>query len=181
MRVVFVLGSLNALTAWKLAALNIDSIYYFSAAEFILPKFPIACYRLPSPQMDALKESNIVEHCIERNIMQVASMGDDAALMRRALRLSELRVEARCYLSAIAYIQDKLMLAENDIEAVIFSSHYLISEDVLPLAGLNVCWYHMLHSRFLGLVPGLSRLSRLSFLIQILCAGNFPIIRNLKR
>jgi len=178
MKVVFVLGSLDSLTAWKLAALNVDCIYYFSATEFALPKFPIACYRLPSPQMDALKESKIVEHCIERNIIRVASMGEDAALMRRALRLSELRVEARCYLNAIAYLQDKLMLADDKIETVIFSSHYLISEDVLPLAGFNVCWCPILHSRFLGLVPGLSRLI---FLIQVLGAGNFPRIRGLRR
>lgn len=178
MRVVFVLGSLNALMAWKLAALNIDAIYYFSASELILPEFPIACYRLSSPQIDALKESYIIENCIERNIMRIASMGDDTELMRRALRLSELRVEARCYLNAIAYLQDKLMFAGKDIEAVIFSSHYITSEDVWPLAGLNVFWYHMLHSRFLGLVPGLSRLN---FLIQVLGVENASSVRNLKR
>ncbi len=177
MRVAFVLGSLNASIAWRLAALNVDSIYYFSAAIFTLSEFPIACYRLPSPQMDAMKESNIVEHCIERNITRVASKGDDGQLMCRALRLSELRMEARYYINAIAYLQEKLMLADNKIEGVIFLSHYVAPEDVSLLAGLNVFWYHKLNSRFLGLFPGLRRLN---FLFRKLGVGNFSRTRNLE-
>lgn len=156
MRAIFLLGSLNSMAARQLLGLNSDIIYYFSTHEVSLPGSRISCYRLPNPQVDALKESTIVECCIERNILSVASLGDDAALMRRALRLSELRIEARSYLNAIAFLQKGLLTEKKTIQSVIFVSHYLCSEDVTSALQMNISWCPALHSRFFSLFPGLN-------------------------
>lgn len=167
MRVVFVLGSLNLMAAWQLVGLQADCIYHFSAREITLSEFPVPCYRLANPQLDALQESAIVESCIERNISQVARAGGDATLMRRALRLSELRVEAKCYLNALECIQQRLMPAGGAIESVTFVSHYLLPADVPPFLDLRCDWHQVPHTRFWALIPGLSRLV---FLFQLVGA-----------
>lgn len=167
MRVVFVLGTLNAMMGRQLADLKADCIYHFSASECPLSDFPVPCYRLVNPQLDALEESVIVENSIERAIAYVAKPGDDAALMRRALRLSELRVEARCYLNAIGFLQRQLIPAGRANESVTFVSHYLQSTDVSFPPRLRIYWHQVPHTRFLGLIPGLSRLV---FLLQVVRA-----------
>lgn len=164
MRVAFVLGTLNVMLARQLAGLKVDCMYHFSAHELSLPGFPVPCYRLVSRQLDALKESAIVESGIERSIAHVAKSGDDAALMRRALRLSELRIEARCYLNAVEFIKRQLRPAESAIESVIFVSHYLQSADVSSFPSTRIYWHQVPHTRFLGMIPGLSRLI---FLFQV--------------
>ncbi|WP_313055169.1 hypothetical protein [Pseudomonas lopnurensis] len=158
MRAIFLLGSLNSMAAGQLRSLNGNVIYYFSTHEVSLPGSRISCYRLPNPQSDALKESAIVECCIERNILSVASLGDDAALMRRALRLSELRIEARSYLNAIDFLQKSLLTEKKTIRSVIFVSHYLCCEDATSALqmNMNISWRPVLHSRFFSLFPGLN-------------------------
>ena len=168
MRVAVVLGTLNAMAAWKLTALKVDCIYHFSANELSLPKFPISILRLLAPQLDALQEAAIVERCIDRNIGCVVTSVDDATLMRRALRLSELRVEARCYLNAVKFIQQQLKSAACPIESVLFVSHYLGSADIPYFSSdINLQWHHVPHARFLGMTPGLSRLV---YLFQLITA-----------
>ncbi|MCQ4268866.1 hypothetical protein NAV28_16715 [Pseudomonas stutzeri] len=170
----FVLGPLNVMMARQLFGLKVDCMYHFSADEFSLPDFSVSCQRLPDPQLDALKEAVIVESCIDRAIFHVANSGCEA-LMRRALRLSELRVEARCYLNAIEFLQRELISTGAAIESVIFVSRYLQPTDVfLPKSPID--WHQVLHTGFLGLVPGLSRLV---FLWQIF--GGQSIKRHGKR
>ena len=158
MRIAFVLGSLNAMAAWQLLSLKVDCVYYFSSHELSLTEYPVKLRRLANPQLNILEESDIVERCIERNISNLAALGGDAAVMRRALRLSELRVEARCYLNAVELLQKQSSQAGTSIESVTVVSHYIFSEDVLPTSSISMCWHHAVHTRFLGLIPGLSRL-----------------------
>lgn len=165
MRVAFVLGTLNIMMARQLAGLKTDCMYHFSTRELALAGFPVSCLRLANPQLDALKEAAIVESSIDQAIAYVAHSGHDAALMRRALRLSELRIEARCYLNALDLIQRELIPAGRMIESITFVSHYLQPADVSSLPGLRIYWHQFPHTRFLGLIPGLSRLV---FLWQII-------------
>lgn len=158
MRVAAVLGPLNAITAWQLVALKVDYIYYFSAHDSLPPKLPIACSRLENPQLNALQESAIVERCIERNIECTGDSNCDATLMRRALRLSELRVEARCYLNIIDYIKEQGRFNAETIESLTIVSHYLVAADVPSSSCIRINWFYVPHTRFLGLIPGLGRL-----------------------
>lgn len=103
-----------------------------------------------------MKETDIVESCIERNILRLASLGDDADLMRRVLRLSELRIEARSYLNAVAFLQKSSLAERKAIRSVTFVSHYLCSEDATPALQMNISWCHALHSRFFILFPRLN-------------------------
>ncbi len=167
MRVAFVLGPLSPIMARQLLGLKTDCIYHFSAHELSLTDFSVSCHRLPSSQLDALKEAVIVESCIDRAIVHIAN-SDCEALMRRALRLSELRVEARCYLNAIEFLQREIISVGAVIESVIFVSHYLQPVDV-SLPKLRTDWHQVPHTRFLGLIPGLNRLV---FLWQILGGRN---------
>ena len=159
MKALFILGSLNAPTAWWLATLEIDHIYHFSAQELSLPGFPIPCLRLANPQVNALKESAIVESCIDRNIVYVTGLDCDISLMRRALRLSELRVEARSYLNVIELIRRQTNSNVEPIKSLTIVSHYLVAADTSEFfSSVRTDWLHVSHTRFLGLIPGLNRL-----------------------
>lgn len=158
MKWAVVLGPLNAIAVWQLVALEVDHIYYFSAQESLLPKLPIACSRLDNPQLNVLQESVIVERCIERNIEHISDSACDNALMRRALRLSELRVEARCYLNIIDHIQKQHKFNAENLESLIVVSHYLVAADIPPSSCVNIIWLHVYHKRLLGLIPGVGRL-----------------------
>ena len=157
MRLAVVLGPLNAITAWQLVALKVDHIYYFCAQEPLLPRLPIACSRLDNTQINVLQESEIVECCIERNIEHISDSACDNALMRRALRLSELRVEARRYLNIIDYIKKHYSFNAKKIESLIVISHYLMAADISS-PSVHINWFYVPHTRFFGLIPGLGRL-----------------------
>lgn len=158
MRVIFVLGTLSAMPAWRLAELKADRIYHFSAYNFSPPGLLVACHRLSSPQLNSRIESTIVEASIERSIGFISRPGDDEALMRRALRLSELRLEARCYLNAVELIRQGRLSVEEGVESVVFVSHYLLPSDVPSFTEFSVEWKQVPNMRFVGFIPGIGRL-----------------------
>ncbi|WGI26630.1 hypothetical protein QEN58_06100 [Halomonas alkaliantarctica] len=154
MRLLFVLGSLSERSASRFLTLNPDLVYHFSDKNIFSSHDPVSYKCLPSPQLNPKIESAIVESSIERNIKNIANPGGDAAIMRRALRLSELRIEAKCYLNAINFIKQKKTSDDISHDTIIFISHYLLPSDVLMHEELNVEWHQVTNTRFLGLIPG---------------------------
>lgn len=158
MKVIIVLGTLHKNIVQELFRTKEGLVFHFSPYEYLIPSCPLTVFRLPNPQLNALGEAEIVERCIDRNIVAVSSLGDDESIMRRALRLSELRIEARCYLNAMEALRSDQF--DNDIDSVTFVSRYICAEDVMSDAAMSTSWRYVAHNRLLGAVPGLVHISK---------------------
>lgn len=160
MKAAFVLGPITTLASRRLSGLNVDKVFYFSTHESSIAKeINLSQYsRLDVIQLNPKDESEIVERCIERNFRRISTRIGNNSVMRRALRLSELRIEARCFLAAVNFLKIKKREDNSSIDSVIFVSHYIVADDISVVSAVPMSWAHVPHSRFFGLLPGLSRL-----------------------
>ncbi|WP_139839396.1 hypothetical protein [Halomonas sp. CSM-2] len=170
MKRIFVLGPLSAKSAWQLENLKADCIYYFSDNKILSSEGSVSYHCLPNPQLNPKIESAIVESAIERIIQYMDMHLNDAAIMRRALRLSEIRIEARCYLNAIEFIKQNNICTDRSEESVFLISYYLLSSDVERLDEFNIDWLQVPNTRFVGLIPGFRYLL---YFLRVINANSF--------
>lgn len=158
MKVAFVLARLSPELALQLEESGFDQIFHFSTDKVSQSKLSVPCFHLQNAQLNAIGEAVIVERCINRNISKLTKSVEYANLLRRALRLSELRVEARSYFNAMEILDKKVEDNFYSEDLVTFYSHYLVPDDVGSFNFHNVKWEPVLNKRFLGLFRKLSRI-----------------------
>lgn len=160
MKVVFVLGTLTDSLHRELSRRSFDKIYCYSNSLKKADKSSKILLVLENPQSDLRNEDLIVGRFADRVVSNVSLNANDAPLIRRALKLSVVRLEARFYLNALDVLSARKSSCESEI---FFISNYLAPEDVGQDCSSVYEWESAVHDRFSHVIPCL-----------------FPVVRVLK-
>lgn len=163
MKIAFVLGRLNSDYYDFFIKSNFDTVYYFwGECDAVLHgegKFR----RLDAVMLNAGREREVIDRCIFRVSSCLNYGGVDEEIMRRAIRLSDLRVEVRAYINMLSFLgKHKRMKAASEL--YIFS-RYIVESDVETHEEFNMTWACFLHPRLSRFVPN----RFLSLLVRSLC------------
>ncbi|MCM1566296.1 MAG: hypothetical protein NC238_10180 [Dehalobacter sp.] len=150
MKVAFVLGSLSDSLHEELSRRKFDKIYCYSNSLKKADKADKLLLALENPQRDLRNEDLIVSRFADRVVSNVSLNANDALLIRRALKLSVVRLEARFYLNALDVLSVKKSSCDDEI---FFISSYLAQEDVAQECSSKYKWESAVHDRFTHVIP----------------------------
>lgn len=152
MRVAVVLGTLDLISAWHISKMQYDRVYHFSVGDIQIPNYPSELVQVSNPQVDPLEEMRMVNRCIERNLSPLARSFLNDVLVVRALRLSEVRFEARSLLNFSNFIEGA-EFSDVGSGGVCIYTRYLIDKDIKCDYFHRFKWECLPAFRFFGLIP----------------------------